>query len=112
MDWGFSWLLSFVNQFWDVIVQVVTWLVHGILYTIKAGLWFAFDGLLTAFSTIINAISLGNLATSLAGSWGLLPGQVLFLLNACHISDGLSLIAVAIAVRMALNLIPAAFTRI
>ena len=73
MQWGFDWLLSFVNGFWGYIVQVVQWLVQGIIYAVEMGLYFAWDGLLTVMSALIEGLNLGNIATQTAAGWGLLP---------------------------------------
>jgi hypothetical protein len=112
MQWGFDWLLSFVNQFWGVIVQIVQWLIQGVIYALQAGLWIIFDGLLTCMQAVIATLNLGNLASNTAAAWGLLPSQVCYLLNQSGISNGLGMIGTGISIRMLLNLIPAAFTRI
>lgn len=112
MQWGFDWLLSFINQFWGVIVQVVQWVIAGIVYAIQAALYIVWDGLLTCMSALIAAVNLGNLATQAAASWGLLPPQVCYLLAQSGIANGLGMIGTGIAVRMTLNLIPSWITRI
>lgn len=112
MSWGFDWLLSFVNSFWSVIVQVGQWIIAGVVYALQTGLYVIWDGLLTCMSTLIAGLSLGSLATQTAAAWGLLPSQVAYLLNQSGISNGLGMIGTGIAIRMALNLIPAWITRL
>jgi hypothetical protein len=36
MTWGFSWLLSFVNAFWTVFIDLIKWTIDGGLYVLKA----------------------------------------------------------------------------
>jgi hypothetical protein len=112
VQWGFDWLLSFVNAFWSVIVQVVQWAIQGVIYALQAGLYVIWDGLLTCMSAVITGLSLGSLATHEAAAWGLLPAQVAYLLNQSGISNGLGMIGTGVAIRMALNLIPAWITRL
>ena len=112
MTWGFDWLLSFVDGFWSVIVSVVQWLVQGIIYAVETGLYFAWDGVLTVISGLVSGVNLGNLATETAQAWGLLPPQLAYLISATGIGNGLGMIGTGIGIRMLLNLIPAAFTRL
>jgi F0F1-type ATP synthase membrane subunit c/vacuolar-type H+-ATPase subunit K len=112
MKWGFTWLLEFVNKFWATVVEVFTWLVDGVLYVLGHGLWLIWDGMLTAVAGVITGISLGNLTTSMSSAWGVLPPQVVWWVNAVSLPAGLGIIVSAIVIRMLLNLIPGALTRI
>ncbi len=112
MDWGFSWLLTFVNQFWDTIVTIIRWLIDGVIYALQMGLYVVFDGLLTTMQGIIGVLNLGNLAAGTASAWGLLPSQVCYLVAQSGLANGLGMIGTGIAIRMTLNLIPSWVTRI
>jgi F0F1-type ATP synthase membrane subunit c/vacuolar-type H+-ATPase subunit K len=112
MQWGFDWLLSFVNQFWAYIVQTIQWLVQGVIYAVEMGLYFIWDGLLTCMSAVISGLNLGNIATQTAAAWGLLPPQLAYLIQQSGVANGLGMIGTGIAIRMTLNLIPAWLTRI
>jgi F0F1-type ATP synthase membrane subunit c/vacuolar-type H+-ATPase subunit K len=112
MQWGFDWLLSFVNQFWSTIVQLVQWLINGFIYAVQAGLYVIWDGVLTTIAGVISGINLGNLAAQAAASWGLLPTQVCYLISQCGIANGLGMIGTGIGIRMLLNLIPSWITRL
>jgi F0F1-type ATP synthase membrane subunit c/vacuolar-type H+-ATPase subunit K len=112
MTWGFDWLLSFINGFWGIIVQVFQWLIQGVIYAVQMGLYVIWDGILTCMSTLISGLNLGNIATQTAAAWGLLPSQLAYLIEQSGIANGLGMIGTGIAVRMALNLIPSWITRI
>jgi F0F1-type ATP synthase membrane subunit c/vacuolar-type H+-ATPase subunit K len=112
MTWGFDWLLSFINGFWGIIVQVFQWLIQGVIYALQMGLYVIWDGILTCMSTLISGLNLGNIATQTAAAWGLLPSQLAYLIEQSGIANGLGMIGTGIAVRMALNLIPSWITRI
>jgi hypothetical protein len=89
-----------------------TWILDGSIYCLKFVCYFVFDGLLTAVSTILLAIDISSLGANLVLSWSGLPTQLIYLINACGIPAGLSLVVSAIIIRMGINLIPAEFTRI
>ncbi len=112
MDWGFTWLLTFINEFWNALVSVVKWLVDGGIYAIQKALYIPYDAILTAIEAMVGSVSLGSLTGSMASAWGLLPPQVVWWVNAVNLPAGLGLIATAIVVRLTLNLIPGVFTRV
>lgn len=110
--WGFDWLLSFVNKFWIAIKDTVVWLVDGIVYACKLFLYGVADGFFTLITGLIQAIDCSALVTAMAADYSLLPTQLVWLINAICLSQGLSVIVIGIMIRMSLNLIPAVFTRI
>lgn len=112
MDWGFSWLLAFIDSFWSVIVQVVMWFVDGIGYIIKFTCYNVLEGFYTILLSMIQAIDISTIMTNLTMSWGLLPGALGYLLVAVNIPQGLGIIGAAYLIRLGLNLIPSVFTRI
>jgi len=99
MSWGFDWLLSFVNGFWSIIVDIIVWLVNGVIWAIEQGLYFIFDGLLTAVLAFVNALDFTSFIMSVTGLWAALPGGVAYLVGACGFTQGLSLISGAIVIR-------------
>ncbi len=108
MDYVINAIQSLLNFF----ISALSWLMDGFLYTIKAALYFIFDGLLTVVETLFSAINIPSTLLTAAGSWGLLPTQAVYCINAVGIPQGLAIIVSAIVIRMGINLIPAAFTRI
>jgi hypothetical protein len=112
MVWGFTWLLNFVNNFWSVLKNVGTWLIDGGIYAVKMALYGIVDGLLTVVTAIVAAINVSTLVSNMSADYGLLPPALVYVLNAICLPQGLSIIVAAIGIRMAINLIPAALTRI
>ena len=96
----------------DFLKMIASWILDGGLHVIKTAAYFILDGLLTCVSTIISTIDLASLGITFALSWANVPTQLIWLVNACGLPAGVSLLVAAILIRMALNLIPAAFTRI
>lgn len=105
-------LVGFFLNFWVQAKLFSKWGLDGALYVLKVGFFFIIDGLLTAIYAIVSTLDLGSLVFNVAGLWAGLPPQVIYLVNAVGIPSGLSMILYAIVIRMLLNLIPAAFTRI
>lgn len=105
-------MASLFASLFDFLLKISKYILDGFLYVIKASLYFVFDGLLTVMQTAITAIDFSSLALSTALNWSGLPEQTIYLLNQWGIPQCLTIIAAAITIRMLLNLIPAAFTRI
>jgi len=105
-------IVGWLSAFWGYVLDSFRWLLDGALYVLKAAAFFYVDGLLTTIYTIVGLLDVGTLVTNLAGLWGGLPPQLIYLINAVGLPPGLSMVFYAIVIRMLLNLIPAAVTRI
>jgi len=105
-------IMGFINGFFAIIQDLLKWVLDGLMYVLKTALYFPFDGLLTAIEGLISALDISQLMISSASTWGAMPPQLLYVVNAIGIPQGLSLLAYAYGIRMAINLIPAALTRI
>ncbi|WP_305732882.1 DUF2523 family protein [Trichlorobacter ammonificans] len=105
-------IVQWLSTVWNTLKTALSWLLDGFLYVLKAAFFFVFDGLLTAVVSIVGALDVGSLITNLAGAWTGLPPALIWVINATGIPTGLSMVFYALVVRMILNLIPAAFTRI
>lgn len=92
--------------------DIFKWCLDGILWLLGKAFFLPFDGLLTVISSIFNAIDLSSFVATYAMDWAGLPTQMIWFVNAVAIPQGMTILAAAVAIRMALNLIPAAFTRI
>lgn len=92
--------------------KIATWCLDGILWLLGKAFFLPFDGLLTCISTLFKAIDLSSFLASYVMNWVGLPPQMIWFVNAVGIPSGVAILTGAIGIRMALNLIPAAFTRI
>lgn len=105
-----------MSAFFDALIfflkSLGTFILDGALIIIKSAFYFIVDGFLTCISTLLSAVDLASLGTSTLMQWGNVPSQLIYLINAAGIPAGLTIIVSAKLIRMALNLIPAAFTRI
>lgn len=103
---------SAFNALMGYIGSVVRWALDGFLWVIGKALFIIFDGLLTTVSAIFGAIDLSAFVSSYALNWAGLPTQMIWLINSVAIPQGVTILLAAVLIRMTLNLIPAAFTRI
>ncbi len=84
----------------------------GVMFVIKAVFWLALDGLLETIKVHVMLLNVGQFTVSIAEYLGLLPPQMIYLIKAIALPQGLSILVWAIAVRMALNLVPSWITRL
>lgn len=108
----FSWLTGWFDAFLSWLVTLATWILNGAVTVVEAALYYPFDGLLTTIETFVSGLDLSALAFSYTSMWAGLPPQFVYFVNAVGIPQGLSMIIAAVGIRMVINLIPAAFTRI
>lgn len=107
-----SGIMSFLNGFFAVIQILLGWTLDGLMYVLKTAFYFPFDGLLTAISSLISALDFSSMGLSSVATWANMPPQLLYIVHAIGIPQGLSILAAAYIIRMGINLIPAALTRI
>ena len=112
MDWGFSWLLNFVDGFFSAIIDILRWCVDGCVWALKSGLYWIFDGLLTTVLAMITSLDFTSYLMDVTGLWSVLPSQVSYLISQTGFTQGLSMISYALTLRLMLNLIPGVFTRV
>jgi hypothetical protein len=105
-------LIHFVEVFFDWIYDVLKWVLDGGISVIVWAFKILFEGFLTVVQVTVAALDLGSYAIQYAAMWGGLDERVAWFLGNLGIGTGLTILAGAIGIRMLLNLIPAAFTRV
>jgi hypothetical protein len=105
-------ILSFFNGIVETIVGIFTWLLNGIVWLSLKLIYVTCDGFFSVIVAFINGINLNDVMPYIQSSWGDLPAQIIWLANAIGLPQGLGMLGSAYLIRMLLNLIPAAFTRI
>ena len=104
---------EFVSAFFGQLLDVLEWLLSGFVYIVSEIFYLIFDVILTVLEGIINAIDFAQLTALTAFSdWGLLPDQILYVLGRLNFAQALAILSSAYLIRLTLNLIPAAFTRV
>ena len=109
---GLAALVEFLSAFWGLVFTLGTWVLDGGLFVLKGCSFLIFDGVLTAITAIFSGISISTFLGGAALAWAGVPPQLVYVVNQCGIPAGLAVLVSALGIRMALNLIPAEFTRI
>lgn len=107
-----DYLVSFFGFFWTSFKQLLTWLLEGLSFVISGVFYLLVDGLLTVIYAIVATLDFGTVIATYAGYWSGLPPQLIYVINACGIPSGISILVWAIGIRLLINLIPAAVTRV
>lgn len=110
--WFLDNIYKFSIWFLEGIYVLLSFVIEGILTVIKVSFLWMFDGVLTLVYVFVRSLDLSGIAVNYFADWGLLSPQALYVVNQSGIPQGLTLLAYAIGIRVLLNLIPAAFTRI
>lgn len=106
-------IIDFCSNFWQMLTDFFNWVLDGILYLLSEIVYLSMDAFFSIIETIISAIDFAQVtALSSFGNWNLLPDQILYILYKLNIAQCLSMLAAACLIRLTLNLIPAAFTRV
>lgn len=103
---------GFINSFFTTLQDLLTWVLDGLIFVVKSVFWFILDGVLTAITTFFSLLDIGSHITSLASYFELLPPQLIWLIQAIGLPQGLSILIWAIGIRMAINLLPSWITRL
>jgi len=107
-----QWLKDFINGFFRFLMDGFRWLAEALGEVLAYVAYTVYDGLLTVIFTFASAVDLSAVAFNIAAQYAGLPSQLIWLVNQVELPQSMTYIAAAIVIRMLLNLIPAAFTRI
>lgn len=103
----------FLESLPDKFLDLFQWLFDSIYEFFTALPYWLFDLVLTVIESIIEAIDWSTMsAFESFNEWGLLPDQLLWILNYLNFSQCLTILAGAYGIRLLLNIIPAAVTRV
>lgn len=106
-------IIDFCSNFWEMLTDFFNWILDGILYLLSELLYLFLDVFFSIIEAIITAIDFAQVtALSSFGDWNVLPDQILYLLYQLNIAQCLTMLAAACLIRLTINLIPAAFTRV
>lgn len=107
--WLLDRLYNLVLWFLNGLYLLLEWLLNALSSIVQAIFLWTLDGMLTLVYLFVASLDLSSFVLNY---WGLLSPQMLYVVNQSGIPQGLSLLAWALGIRLLLNLIPAAFTRV
>ncbi|MBF0330158.1 MAG: DUF2523 domain-containing protein [Nitrospirae bacterium] len=105
-------IINFFASFWEFLKSALSWTVGALGDVMQGVLSVFFEGFFAIVYALVASLDLGTYTLSLASTWGALPTQAVYLLNAIGIPQGLTMLAYAYGIRLILNLIPASITRV
>jgi hypothetical protein len=104
--------LAFVGSFFSSLWGFIKLGLMGFFSVISTFVYMILDGLLTVVTLFVTSLDLSALVFTQYAQWTNLPPQAIYLVNQLALPQCASLIAGAMIVRLLLNLIPAAVTRV
>lgn len=107
-----NWIQQYLLDLPRVIFNTIKWLLEFLIYFGKYIIYTVYDGFLLVITTFINAIDFSSTAFNIAAQYSSLPTQLIWLINQVNLPQAMAYIVLGITIRMTLNVIPAAFTRI
>lgn len=105
-------IINFFKSLPGLLWDALTWILDGIGDVISWTFFTMYDGLLTIIHGFASVIDFTAVMFNTAAQYSSMPPQLIWLINQVGIPQGLSYLAGALAIRILLNLIPAALTRI
>lgn len=96
----------------DLLLAPFMWALNGIVYVVGYALYYIMDGILIFVYGMLSALDLSGVVFNYAAEVAGLPPQLLYLLSSVSFFHCLSLITGAYLLRLVLNLIPGAVTRV
>lgn len=119
MDILSDWLTKFWTYlktfFWWIVDSFyipIKWMLDGFFSVISSIFFFMFDGFLTAVAGVFKAFDLSSIFFTSVGNAVDLPDAAIWLITQLGLPQCVTMVVAAIGIRMLLNLLPAAVTRI
>ncbi|WP_457573587.1 hypothetical protein [Desulfolithobacter sp.] len=107
-----DWLKDFINSFWDLLLSILTWVLDAVILVISFVAYTIYDGFLIVVHSFFSALDFSSVAFTQAAEWSSLPTQLIWLINQLALPQCLTIVSGAILLRVLINLIPAALTRV
>lgn len=109
-------IIDFAQVVWDGFVYIFyhcfLWVLDGILICIGYPLLYITKGFFAAVYLVFSGVDIGAYAVNFAAELSGLPDALRYLISQCGVTSGITVILASIGIRMLINLIPAAVTRV
>lgn len=103
---------DFINKFTGVLYTVISWVLDQVFPIVAPFIILLFKLLFKIVMLVLSTLDISGNLLNMGVSWGLLPPQMIWVINATGLSAGLSMIGSAYLIRITLNLIPSEITRV
>ena len=105
-------IINFFKAIPGLIWDALTWLLQSLGDVIGFMFFTIYDGILTVIYSFSAALDFSAVMFNMAAQYSSMPPQLIWLINQIGLPQGLAYIVGALTIRLLLNLIPAALTRI
>lgn len=105
-------LIEFFKSIPSLVWDALTWILGSLGNLISWIFFTIYDGILTVMYSFLSALDFSAVMFNTAAQYSNMPTQLIWLINQVGLPQALTYIGGAVALRMALNLLPAAITRI
>ncbi|MCB2216112.1 hypothetical protein [Desulfofustis glycolicus] len=105
-------LINLIKSIPGMIWDAVLWIFENVGNLISWVFFTIYDGLLTVLYSFAAAIDFSAVMFNAAAQYSSMPSQLIWLINQIGLPQGFTYLGGAIVIRMLLNLLPAAITRV
>ncbi len=107
-----EWIKWAVESIAKLLKDTVFFLLGMLWGWLQSILQFIWDKVLTLVEFMVGLVDFQNEMFDMTLTWAGLPTQVIYVLNECALDVCLLILVAALTIRLLLNLIPGAFTRV
>lgn len=104
-------IIEFCVNFFSMLIDLINWFFDGFVHIVSEIFYYFVDVFFSMIESIVNSVSFSSLTSSF-GNWNILPPQIIYILSQLDITIILGMLASACLIRLTLNLVPGAFTRV
>lgn len=105
-------IVNALAWFLGLLYEPLQWVLDGIVYVALSLPYAILDGLLTVVTTFVSSLDFSAVVFQWSAGYALIPPSAVYVMTAIGFPQFVTLIGAAYVVRMLLNLIPAALTRV
>ena len=105
-------IINFFKSIPGLIWDAITWLLDNIGAAFSWLFFTIYDGLLTVLYSFAAGLDFSAVMFNTAAQYSSMPPQLIWLINQIGLPQAMTYLAGAITIRMLLNLLPAAITRV
>ena len=112
MDELLQWLYQAAAWIFNGLWLIGKYFLDGILYIIKGVLWLMVSGIMQGFQTAFDALSFTSVVFQWAAAYTSIPQQAVYVMVRIGFPEFVTMIGAAYVIRLTMNVIPAALTRV
>lgn len=105
-------IIEWAKKFWGYVADFGTWILEGCVLLLQFVFYTLIDGIFVVIESFLAMLDFSAILFNYASTWSGLPPQLVWLITAAGLPQAFALLGGAWVLRLLLNLIPAALTRV